>query len=178
MKKIVYSVLFCISISAFLWSCSSGAYVANSSSPANNSVNPLNPLTTSQFTWTGVDPVSCNINGTPWVADSATYSLIDSTGANVVLAYKNKKLVLSLYLVRTWQGSLYNMGYKQYNTTGTYFPDSTLTNYYYSALGNSGELYMQKNDTVNFQGRFYFQAVNTKSQVVNISNGYFNLKKY
>lgn len=178
MKRVLYTFLFMAGLSVMLSACSGGDYKANASSPANNSINPLKPLTASQFTWSGVDPVSANINGSPWVADSAMYFL-DSTGANVIFAY-NGTQALYLYFRNTWQGGLYNMGFNNYDVIGEWVNmDSSFvsTSWHISALGNSGEMYMQQNDTVVFKGRFYCQAVNSHGDIVNISNGYFNFNK-
>lgn len=178
MKKILCSILSVAGLSAALISCSSGAYVADSSNPINGSVNPLNPLTSSQFTWPALGTLSATVNGVQWVADSAVYYL-DTSGANIVIGYKsNPHSELALYLKNTWQGNLYNMGKLQYNTEGSYITiDSTSATVYTSVLGNSGELNMQQNDTAIFQGRFYFQALTSTGQVMVVNNGYFDLHK-
>ncbi len=74
MKCIVYSVLLFTGLS-LLVACSNGTYTANPSSNANSSVNPLHPLTSSQFNWKGTDPMSANINGTNFVG-LPSYSLL------------------------------------------------------------------------------------------------------
>jgi uncharacterized protein DUF6252 len=180
MKRILYSGLLITGVSLLLYACSSGAYVANSSNPANGSINPLNPLTTSQFTWPALGSLSANVNGTQWVADTAYYYLNPLNGFNVVIGTKSSpKSSLALYLFETYSGNLYNMGFKQYNTYGIYITyDSTaITGSYVSTAGNSGELFMQQNDTAYFKGRFYFQAIDTAHQIENLTNGYFDLHK-
>ena len=182
MNKILYTVLLFAGICLTASSCSNGDYTANPSSAANNSVNPLNPLTKSQFTWSGNDPVSCNINGSPWVADTAWY-VIDSGGQNVIYAFKDSfRQRLVLYLVNTWTDNLYNMGFNQYNTSATWVPrvDSigSYAGVYSSALGNSGELYMIENDSAIIKGKFYCQEVNGAGDIINFTNGWFNLKKF
>ncbi len=163
-----------------LASCSNGDYVANPASNGNQSINPLKPLTASEFTWAGADPVSANINGAAWVADSA-YIYADSTGTYVIGAIKGKQM-LSLYFKHTWTGIVYNMGYHQYDVLGMWLDNTdsmySATYFYQSALGNSGEMYQVQNDTAVFKGKFYFQAVNGKGQIINFSNGWFNLNKF
>lgn len=181
MKKILRTALLISGISFLLYSCSNGDYIANPNSNANGSINPLNPLTTSQFTWPALGKFSASINGAQWVADTAWFYL-DTTGAFVITAYRDSmRQNFRLSLLETWAGSLYNMGYKQYNINGIYYVVDTSFktgfDVYYSFLGNSGELYMQQNDTAIIQGRFYFQGVNNNNAIDNITNGYFNVHK-
>jgi hypothetical protein len=181
MNKAFYPIVLFITICVAISACSNGDYNANPSSNANGTINPLNPLNASQFTWTGTGKVSANINGSPWVADSAQYYLIDSTGTNAIVAVKGKQ-VLYMYFKSTWTGNVYNMGFKQYNELGEWLDNTDSVYdalyYYQSALGNSGEMYMVLNDTANFNGKFYFQAVNGKGGITNFTNGAFSLKKY
>ncbi len=180
MKKILYSALLFGSVCLGMASCSNGDYIANPSSNGNNSVNPLNPLKPGDFIWTGTAPLSLKINGSSWVADSVIY-LVDSLGYNLILGIKNKKIQLYLHLQDTYADNLYNMGYNQYNRLGIWadsfgysFSDSA---YYFSALGNSGQLYMTQNDTDFYAGKFYFQGVNAMGQVINISDGFMKIPK-
>ncbi|MFI4955484.1 MAG: hypothetical protein ACHP9Y_06180 [Gammaproteobacteria bacterium] len=178
MNKILFTILLVAGLTYALGSCSSGAYNANPSSNANQSINPLNPLNAKQFTWAGTTKkVSLNFNGALWETDSAGIGWYDSLQTNVLWASDGKKLLV-LYIKDGWGGHVYNMGYKQYNYLGEWVPDSaSFYSRYESALGNSGELYMTANDTVNFCGKFYFQAVNAAGQIDNITNGIFTLTK-
>jgi len=171
MKNIVYYLFLFISLSFFV-ACSNGDYIANPSSNINGSVNPLHPLAATDFTWTGTDPLSANIDGAPFVATWATFSF--DSGVNVIAGIKGNK-VIYLYLTNTWAANLYNMGYHQYNSSG-YYGDST--NVYWSYYGNSGGLYVLQNDTFRIKGLFYFQGINAKGEVINVSNGYFNVPKW
>lgn len=179
MKKILYSILLFSAVCTAMSSCSNGDYVANPASNGNNSVNPLNPLNSSQFTWAGADPVSCTINGAPWVADTAYYYM-DTSGANIITAYRGFE-VINFYFKNTWSGNIYNMGFKQFNVSASYVYifDSTFTNvkYYSSVLGNSGQMYMINNDTTRFMCKFYAQMVDTAGNIANIANGYINIEK-
>ena len=88
MKNIFYSILVLAGACFVVASCSNGAYNANPTSNANQSVDPLNPLTLSQFTWGGGSgAVSGTVNGASWTADTAYFGT-DSTGASDVIAYK------------------------------------------------------------------------------------------
>ncbi len=178
MTKTTISALFVLSLSFLLIACSSGDYKADPNSATNGVINPLNPLTASQFDWTGVSPVSLNVNGSLWVADSAFYFL-DTTGSNTIYAYKGKQ-ALFLYFKNTWSGNVYSMGFHQYNCVGQWIElDSFFSagSYYQSPLGTSGGVYITQNDTARFAGEFYFHGVNGSGKSVSITNGYFNLKK-
>lgn len=184
MNKILYSILLSASVLVGMASCSNGDYVANPDSNGNNSVNPLNPLTAADFVWSGNDPVSCKINGSLWVADTAFYFL-DTSGANNIYAFKDSfRQEMVFHLLNTWSGNLYNMGHLQYNTMVTWIPNTLnfldTGGAYLSTLGNSAELYMIANDTINanFTGKFYAQTVNAKGDIVNLSDGYFNVPKH
>jgi hypothetical protein len=192
MNKLFSSVLLFAGVCTALYSCSNGEYSANPSSNANGSINPLTPLTSSQFTWGGTDPMSANINGSYWVADTAGFAL-DSLFANELVGYNaGKGSSLAFYLSDVWGGNLYNMGYHKYNLYGVYvdFTDSTSGNVfsnkasvtssphnYYSYIGNSGEVKITENDSAYIKGLFYFQGVNSKGQIVNVTNGYFKIAK-
>lgn len=174
MKKIIYALA--VAGISVLASCSNGDYKASPDNNTNNSVNPIAPLTSSQYTWTGAEPVSANINGSPWTADVAYFSN-DSTWANVIVAMKGSQ-VMYLYLRDVWKDNVYDIGYKvpyRYiiwtdSVDGTYSA-------FYSNLGNSAGLKMNQNDSATIKGQFYAKAVDSKGRVVNISNGYFKLSK-
>jgi len=172
-------MLLLAGIAYTLESCSSGAYVANPSSNANGSINPLNPLTAKQFTWGGNGAkVSLNINGAQWSTDSAWVAWIDTLQTNVLLAAGGGKYLI-MYIKEGYAGNVYNMGFKRYDYLAEWADDSaSFYDLFQSAAGNSGEIYMTANDTLNFDGKFYFQAVNGKKQIDNITNGVFTLTKY
>ena len=177
MKNIFYIILLFTALSGFS-ACSSGDYNANPSSAASASINPLDPLDSAQFNWasSGTNPMSATINGSGWVADGVNYSF--SAGQNVLYGYKGSTMVLELFLTNTWAGNIYPMGYKLYNPS-MIWTDSigNATSYYESELGNSGELLMLENDSVTIKGLFYFQGVNIYGNVINVTNGYFNVSK-
>lgn len=184
MRKLFYSILLVTAVSLMLGSCSNGEYVANPTTNGNNSGNPLNPLKADQFTWSGSGLFSVKINGNLWVADTAYYWL-DTNGVNRIYAYKDSfRQEITLYLANTWSGNLYNMGPKQYNMLATWIPNTLAividpkTGFYMSALGNVGQMYMVTNDTMTYNGRFYCQTVSPEGDIVNLSEGYFNLTKW
>ena len=178
MNKGFFSILFVACLAISLGSCSSGAYVANPASNANQSINPLNPLTAKQFTWTGNgSKVSMNVNGNQWSTDTAGVSYVDSLHTNVLWAYANGK-ELVMYIQDGWANNIYNMGFKKYDYLAIWSDGVVFANAaYQSALGNSGELYMTANDSVNFCGKFYFQGVNDSNSIANITQGIFTLTK-
>jgi hypothetical protein len=180
MKKLLYSILFCAGITGLLASCGGKDYLANPSSNANASVNPLNPLTSSQFTWTGTAPLTVYVNGAPWTADTAIYSFIDSSGTNYILGWKGKQY-LALYLTQVYGGgNIYNMQLKTYNTIGVWYDldsISSINSEFTSLLGNSGEIKVIENDSAKMVAQFYFQGVNGYGGVYNFSNGYLSINK-
>ncbi len=180
MKKLLYSALFCACITAVLASCGGKDYVANPSSNANGSVNPLNPLTSSQFTWTGTAPLTVYVNGSPWTADTAFYTFDDSSGTNVIVGYKGTQAI-QLNLTDVYAGNVYSMQLKTYNRIAVWYNlDSVyaITSTYSSILGNSGEIKIIENDSAKMVAQFYFQGVNASGGVDNFSNGYLSINKY
>lgn len=180
MKKILYSVLLA-AISCVAVSCSNGDYQANPDSNANNAVNPITPLTASEFTWGSDDdaPFSADINGVHWKADNAYWG-IDSSFANLIFASKdNSAKIFNLYLKDVWKDNLYDMEWANYNRFAT-FGDSVNGDFpiYRSQLSNSGGVLILQNDSLKFKGKFYFKGVTTDGKIVNITNGYFDLKKF
>lgn len=164
-----------IALSLFA-SCSNGDYQASPTSNANNSINPLNQLKAEDFTWSGTDPVSLDINGAHWVADFAIWG-IDTLG-DYIYASKGKN-TLFISMNDSWPGNLYTLANKNGKRWG-YWTDSTNTGYqvYFSDLGNSGQLYMKNNDTAYIKGLFHFKGVSKyENKVVNITNGYFKIHK-
>ena len=178
MKNLFYSILLFAGVCFAVASCSKGAYTASTDSNANNGVNPLTPLTAAQFDWIGggKDPMSANINGTPWVASGATWAL-DTVGGNIIIGNLGGQ-VMYLYLNQVYGGGVYSMGYHDYLTSGTW-SDSVGSQYfsYASYLGNSGEVYITHNDSVYIQGLFYFKGITPSGQIVSVTDGYFKLNK-
>jgi hypothetical protein len=174
MKRIFYALA--VAGISVLAACSNGDYKASPDNNANGSVNPVTPLTSTQYSWSGEDPLSANINGAYWKADEA-YFMMDSTFSNILVGRKGNQLIY-FYLRDVWKDNLYDIGYKvpyRYiawtdSVDGTYSA-------FYSNLGNSAGLKMLRNDSAGIQGLFYAKAVDAKGRVVNVSNGYFNLKK-
>ena len=143
MKKIFYYTLFFTGAFCAINACSNGPYTANPSSNANNSVNPLKPLTSSQFTWGGESPVSGDINGTHWRADTAYFGT-DSSGASYVTGIKysdGSRMTFHLLIYKIESSTLYNLSYHVYDHYAGYM-DSTSTGgqLALSYLGNSGEI--------------------------------------
>lgn len=175
MKKTFYSILF-VAVTGILGACSNGDYLANPSNPGNGSINPLNPLKSEDFTWTGTDPMSADINGTHWVAEAASFTL-DTSGTNILVGTKGAN-IMGFYLNNVWSGNLYDMGFKVGNRFGTFLDSATAVNgAYFSYLGNSGEVKILENDSAYIKGQFYFQGVTTGGKIINVTNGYFKIAK-
>jgi len=166
-----------IALSAIIYFSGCGKDYSNGSAVENNSANPLNLLDSAGFNWSGTDPFSATINGVNFVGDSTLTSYWFSMGFNnISTAHGTTGFLVNLKDV--YSGNLYNIGYHQYNTTIQY-EDSigAPAKQYYSYLGNVGEVLILQNDNSRFRGMFYFQGVNNAGEIVNITNGYFNVKK-
>ena len=178
MKNVFYSILLLAGIGFAGMACNKGAYNANTNSNQNLGVNPLTPLTADQFDWAGSshDPMSATINGVPWAASYATWSL-DTKGGNVITGYLGAKKMF-LYLNQVYAGNVYDMGYNNFLQAGIW-SDSVGAIYenYYSTNGNSGEVYITHNDSASITGLFYFKGASNSGEVVEVTNGYFHLSK-
>ncbi len=173
MKNIFRCALLGLTVALFA-ACSNGDYVANPSSNSNGSINPLDPLKEGDFTWSGTDPMSADINGTNMVFGA--YWRLDS-GRNTLTGTNGTKMIV-LSLKDVYTNNLYDMGYQQYQTNG-FVTDSfgNVDSYYFSVLGNSGGVWISQNDSAVIKGKFYFQGVNSRGQVMNITHGHFNVSK-
>ncbi len=182
MKKAFLPVLLFISACFAISACSNGDYIASPSGNANGSVNPLRPLKPEEFKWAGAGKFSAKINGGGLISTDSAWWALDTSGANIIVAFTKDNGMFSMYLKDVWAGNLYNMGFKQYNTSCRYLAtvDSGVTvfDYYESARGNSGGLWMVTNDSLSFSGMFYCQTVNSKGNVMNLSEGTFSLSKF
>ncbi len=178
MKKIFYTFLVG-AITLSLASCSNGDYQADPASNANGAVNPVTPLADDEFNWKGEDPVSCDVNGTHWKADYASF-VLDTSGANLIQAGKNGVIGrLSFYLKDVWKGNTYPMEWKDYNRYAAYYDsvDKTFTGFF-SYLSNSGGLKIIQNDSAVIKGYFYFKGISPEGKIINVSNGWFNINKW
>ena len=177
MKKIFYNFLFVTGAFCAINACSNGPYTANPSSNGNNSVNPLKPLTSSQFTWGGSGSISADINGSHFVADTASWGL-DSSGTNIIAGSNSSGKGFLFYLNSVYAVNLYSLSYHIYNTYMVYSDSiSNVNDYYFSYFGNSGEVKITENDSAYIKGLFYFQGVTHDGRIVTVSNGYFNIAK-
>jgi hypothetical protein len=177
MKKILYSILLFAGVSGILSACN-GDYTASPSSAANGLVNPLDPLTISQFTWGGTSPLSCTVNGVSFVADSTLTNWSLDSGFNVISGFKDSLTGMVLYLDNVYGNNLYSMNYNNYLRYAVWIDSNGVSDsYYVSALGNSGGIYITENDSAYIKGLFYFEGVSTNGRVVAINNGYMNIKK-
>ncbi len=177
MRKILNSILFIAGLSLVFASCSNGEYTANPSGNANTSLNPLNPLKSGDdFSWGGNEPLSADINGSHWVAEGASF-LLDS-GVNYIFANKGASQ-FHLVLPDVYQGNIYNTGFGKYDRYMLYADSfgGLTSNYYFSYLGNFGQLYITENDSAIIAGKFHFQGINNKGQLISVTNGYFKIVK-
>lgn len=178
MKKVFYSALLLLGVYGFS-ACNNGDYKANPSSPANGAVNPITPLKSSEFTWSGDNPLSADINGVHWKASEAYWHL-DSTGANIVIASGGGKYMF-FRLSDVWTGNVYDMSYNNPQRY-SFMSDSSGTNHmldiYYSNLDNSGGISIIQNDSAVIKAKFYYKGYDGKGQEVWIANGYMNISKF
>lgn len=177
MKKLFYSLIVFSTIAAGLSSCSNGDYTANPDTNANGSINPLNPLKPSDFSWGGDDPLSANLNGTKWVAETVALSY-DSSVGNAIVGMRDGKIMI-FYLQNVWRDNVYDMGFAKYDRYAVVKDSATASDssIYVSYIGNSGGLYMTQNDSAIFAGKFYFQGVNKYGKILNVTNGHFKIAK-
>ncbi len=179
MKNIRYAILFCAFVVGLV-SCNNGDYIADPASNGNGAVNPITPLTSSQFTWFNPNvELSAKINGAYWEADYVTFG-IDTAGSNVIVGYKNSDPVtVSLYLRDVWgPDNVYPMEWENYSRYGVYLNGlSSVDGGYFSYLSNSGGLKITANDTDVIKGMFYFKGVSANGKVVNLSDGVINIIK-
>ncbi len=178
MKNVFYSILLFSCICIGFAACTGGAYNASPSSNANYVINPLTPLTQSQFTWgvgSTVGAMGAVINGVPWATNNVSWGL--DTGANVLHGILGSQ-IMYLYLKNVYTGNIYPMSYHQYNQSCTWSDSVGSTyNVYPSYYGNSGEVYITLNDSLSIQGMFYCEGITSTGQITAINNGYFNISK-
>jgi hypothetical protein len=184
MKKLFYTIILSVGICTIFTACDNGQYQAN---PGNSvgGINPLRPLSGSEFTWSGTAPLSCLVNGAAFQADSsATSWTVDTSGGNIILGFKTGGTQgIALYLKPGYSGPTpYTMGYQYFNNYGTWIDSvASATSYYYSYTGNAGEVLITENDTASgnyiIKGKFYFIGISSTGAVVAITNGYFDIKK-
>ncbi len=182
MKKTFLPVLLFLSASIVLASCSNGDYSADPSGNANGSVNPLKPLTAGDFTWSGSGKFSVKVNGGGLISTDSAYWSLDTSGANTIEAWTKDGKWFRMYLKDTYTGNVYNLGFKQYNTqirmlSGVDTATLTYT-YYESVKGNSGGIYIDRNDSAVIEAHFYAQTINPLNQVNNLSEGHFRFEKF
>jgi len=177
MTRKFYSILLFTAVCASIIACNNGDYQVNPN--AGSIINPLNPLTRSQFNWSGTVPLSCTVNGVPFVADSAfTTWTTDTMNGNYITGLKGGTRGVSLYLRNVYDTTVYSMSYGETNM-GTWIDSvgGPATGYYFSYLGNSGEVYVVENDSAYLKGYFYFAGVSDSGKLVSIENGYFKIVK-
>lgn len=179
MRKALLSIISVIAATAFV-ACNNGEYNANPSSAANGSINPMYMLDSAAFNWGGADAVSAYVNGTYVHIDSpnVTFNLV--SGNNIITAYTAPNKGFRFELADVYTNNIYSMGLNIYSRM-MFFSDSVnnapIT--YYSYFGNVGQVQIIRNDPDRMIGRFHFQALNTTNgSLINVSQGWFNIRKY
>ncbi|MBC7554288.1 MAG: hypothetical protein H7257_09940 [Taibaiella sp.] len=182
MKKIFLSIIAVLSALQFT-ACSNGEYIANPTTEANVSANPLNPYSTDAFSWSGTDAVSAKINGANYNCDSfhTTWSL--DSGYNVITAYNATNYGLVLTMKDVYVGQTYTMGFGKTARMGVWQDTSgtgvNKAKSFVSYFGNAGQINIIKNDSARLIGKFYFQALDSPGgKVINVSEGWFNINKH
>lgn len=185
MKNVFYSILLFACFCGVLASCTGGDYNASPNSNANYVVNPLKPLTATQFSWgegttaaiwSGLGVMGATINGSSWSTNNASW-YVDTTGTTVVTGYVGSTII-QLKMNTIYTGKVYPMNFHDYNPY-CQLSDSVGGSYlaYYSFNGNSGELYITENDSAYIKGMFYCECISNNGQITAINNGYFNISK-
>ena len=186
MKKILCSIIAIAGIYLFS-ACNNGDYVANPTTNSNNSANPLSFLQADQFSWNGTDALSAKIDGSFFNSDTLHTSwFLDTAGFDNIVGVTSTFHGFALRFKGVYAGNLYPFGtLTNFNSTRicTYFDSVDRPRVYTSAAGNVGELYLIQNDDftgplARIKGKFYFQAVDTSGKIVNVTEGWFNIKKF
>ncbi len=180
MKKLILaiSVLFCTA--ATMTSCNNGAYDAD---PNTNNGGTTNPINTGgngggnnggSFNWTGTDPLSAKIDGTPYQATSGSAS--DLVGFLTIDAGASSPSTsfLLFFPSNTAAGNTVNFSGTAFAT----YTDAANTMYNGSPSGGgSGALKILENDATHVKGLFYGTLKSSGGATKTITEGYFNVKK-
>ena len=177
MKKVLLSIIALVAICSFM-ACSNGDYNTNvASTTVNNSGNPLNPLDSAGFNWTGSGAFSAKINGVLYQGDSSNTVYSFSLGNNMITSVIGTQGFFLNYK-DVYSNNIYNAGFQAYNQYGIWQDTiSSPTAQYYSYNGNVGQVQILRNDNFRFIGKFYYQGKNSNGAIVNVSEGWFNLHK-
>lgn len=179
MKKALLSIISVVAATAF-FACNNGDYNANPSSAANESVNPLYILDSAGFDWTGTDAVSAYVNGTYVHIDSPAVTYDFQSGTNIIVASTGGNKGFRMELADVYGNNIYNMGLNIYSRVMYY--NDTIDNAavkFYSYFGNVGQVQILRNDPDRIIGKFHFQALTaTNGMLINVSKGWFNVRKY
>jgi len=142
----------------------------------------------SKYDWSGASPISCNINGAPWVADPGSVTYSYASGYNMFGGNSGGHKGLYFWFNGVYPGNTYTMGYKNGSQYIAYVDSPTVASrfwyYSYNALFGTGGVQISRNDTFNpayhgyIEGKFYFEGIDSLGRVVNVSNGYFNIQKW
>ena len=184
MKKL-FSIVMLFSALMGFFACSNANYVANPSSNANTSFNPLNH--SPSYNWTGTGPLSAVINGASWIADSVTWQT-DTHQYNIINGSVGGKKFMSILLNGVYPGNSYTMG----ATNGSQFIEfidsvsvpARLTYNSLIAPFGTGGIKIIRNDTLApgvhgyIEALFFAQCTDSIGRVVSITNGYFNIQKW
>ncbi|PQJ09207.1 hypothetical protein CJD36_020695 [Flavipsychrobacter stenotrophus] len=179
MKKVLFSIIAVLAACTF-FACSNGDYNANPLSAANGSVNPFDQLDSAGFNWSGTDAISANVNGNYFNVDSTkTGFFLGSGGTNIITGYISPGRGFRFELNDVYATNIYPLGLNnvyRYMMYSDSIGSSAIT--YYSNLGNVGQVQILRNDPLRIIGKFHFQALNmANGTVINVSNGWFNIKK-
>ena len=178
-------VLFVLSLSGimFLFSCGK-TYDANTATYANQSANPLNLLDNAGFNsqWTDSTPtISAYINGVFMNIDSSHCAWFRGSisGCDSIIGVNPNGAGIMLNLHFAYAGNILNIRDTTSRNFAQYFTSTPFKVYNTTNLGNVGQVQMLRNDNLRMIGRFYYQCLDSVSgNVVNVSNGYFNIHKY
>ena len=107
-------------------------------------------------------------------------SYFDIVFTNVITAVAGVSHVFQMDLTDVYTNNIYPMGYTITNRYMEYtdsIPTGPIS--YHSYYGNVGQVQIIRNDAARIIGRFHFQALDKlNGTVINVSQGWFNVRKF
>ena len=179
MKKFVIAAAILMSSSMAIMSCDNGAYDADPGTN-NNGVPPIgipggggSGGGGGSFNWTGTDPMSAKIDGTPFQA-TGTGNYIEMSGFYIVSAGNAGTSILINFPSAPSANTVYSFN----TTTSASMTEGSNSYTSNTAAGGSGAVKVLENDATHIKGYFYgvFKSPlggGTKT----VTDGYFNVTK-
>ncbi len=126
------------------------------------------------YNWSGTDPMSAEINGTPWLASTATYS--EFNGWKGVAGFDGSLKGISIALKDISAGTEYTLKDSFTNNTAFYIPAPGSDQMCSNTTDNRVKIL--ENDATHIKGYFFFSTFNSITGTTNkVTKGYFNITK-